>query len=293
MSLMPTLEDETNQRGDGPRCVNADRRKMMTSTNEKAEPSEAMNPTTPNPPILCMGMARTGTASLAAALQILGVNRVHHGITSCRDDSLDWEWDVLDRAADATFPVLPTYTGKPFSRAEWDEVFGSYDAVTDVASFYATSLIRAYPEARVILVDRDIDKWFTSITPIFGKMSDPKYQKLIRRMSKLTGSKSGIVCIKMEMGWTEAQKPEEILQNAKTAYQRHYKEVRETVPKEQLLDFKLQDGWGPLCEFLGKEVPDVPFPHENDAAAYAKFEKEMRKKGFKKVLKKIFLPCLS
>lgn len=25
----------------------------------------------------------------------------------------------------------------------------------------------------------------------------------------------------------------------------------------------MEDGWEPLCRFLGKEVPDEPFPHAN------------------------------
>jgi hypothetical protein len=31
-------------------------------------------------------------------------------------------------------------------------------------------------------------------------------------------------------------------------------------------------GWEPLCKFLGKPVPDVPFPHMNDAASIEKTE---------------------
>ena len=33
------------------------------------------------------------------------------------------------------------------------------------------------------------------------------------------------------------------------------------IPRERLLIFNFSDGWGPLCEFLGKPVPDEPFPH--------------------------------
>lgn len=29
----------------------------------------------------------------------------------------------------------------------------------------------------------------------------------------------------------------------------------------------MEDGWEPLCEFLGKEVPDEPFPHLNATGA--------------------------
>lgn len=33
------------------------------------------------------------------------------------------------------------------------------------------------------------------------------------------------------------------------------------------MEFELGSGWGPLCEFLGKDVPDTPFPWINETAA--------------------------
>ena len=48
------------------------------------------------------------------------------------------------------------------------------------------------------------------------------------------------------------------------AYIDHYTHVRAVVPKENLLEFKSQDGWEPLCAFLGKPVPEEPYPHIND-----------------------------
>jgi hypothetical protein len=35
------------------------------------------------------------------------------------------------------------------------------------------------------------------------------------------------------------------------------------VPPERLLEWSAQDGWEPLCKFLGKDIPDEPFPHVN------------------------------
>ena len=34
-------------------------------------------------------------------------------------------------------------------------------------------------------------------------------------------------------------------------------------PKNRLLVFKSQDGWKPLCEFLGKEIPQQSYPWRN------------------------------
>ena len=37
------------------------------------------------------------------------------------------------------------------------------------------------------------------------------------------------------------------------------------MPQDQLLVYRVGDGWGSLCEFLGHDVPDKDFPHENKA----------------------------
>ena len=34
-------------------------------------------------------------------------------------------------------------------------------------------------------------------------------------------------------------------------------------PKDKLLIFNVKDGWEPLCNFLGKAIPDKKFPHKN------------------------------
>ena len=47
-------------------------------------------------------------------------------------------------------------------------------------------------------------------------------------------------------------------------YEDWYAHVKRTVPKEQLLEFNVKQGWEPLCKFLGKPVPNKPFPRFND-----------------------------
>ncbi|KPM42477.1 hypothetical protein AK830_g4050 [Neonectria ditissima] len=248
--------------------------------------------TKPTAPLLCLGSARTGTASLMKALQILGYSNVHHGWEACESDDLQWQWPILDRANDATFPNLPTYRGTPFSRAEWDEVFGKYDAVSDIASFYAESLIPAYPDAKVILVERNIDSWYKSVVPIVQSSTKPSYRAFVTKLSNFTGYTSGPVCFRMQQGWTRSESPNDTVRNLKTAYVRHNKFVRDTVPSEQLLDFKLSDGWEPLCRFLGKDVPDVPFPHVNDSVEYKARSKRLGNKIMKIAARKFFCPCL-
>ena len=66
----------------------------------------------------------------------------------------------------------------------------------------------------------------------------------------------------------------------KARYLQHNAAVRASVPKEQLLVYKVLSnlstwnikkpnltqvggGWEQLCNFLGKPIPDAPWPHEN------------------------------
>jgi hypothetical protein len=36
------------------------------------------------------------------------------------------------------------------------------------------------------------------------------------------------------------------------------------VPSDRLLEFRVTEGWRPLCEFLNVEIPDTSFPHLNE-----------------------------
>jgi hypothetical protein len=47
------------------------------------------------------------------------------------------------------------------------------------------------------------------------------------------------------------------------AYRRHNDAVRAEVPAGELIEWRPNDGWAPLCAGLGLPVPDEPFPHVN------------------------------
>jgi hypothetical protein len=55
---------------------------------------------------------------------------------------------------------------------------------------------------------------------------------------------------------------------ARAAFEEHYARIRAVAPKERLLEYHVRDGWEPLCEFLGKEVPEGEFPRVNDTKAF-------------------------
>lgn len=46
--------------------------------------------------------------------------------------------------------------------------------------------------------------------------------------------------------------------------------AKANVPSELLLVYSVQEGWEPLCNLLGKPVPEIPFPHSNSGVTEVK-----------------------
>jgi len=49
----------------------------------------------------------------------------------------------------------------------------------------------------------------------------------------------------------------------KKKYREHNERVQAVVPKKKLLVFNVKQGWKPLCDFLGCEIPGQEFPWLN------------------------------
>ena len=49
------------------------------------------------------------------------------------------------------------------------------------------------------------------------------------------------------------------------------------------------EGWEPLCRFLGKDVPDVPFPRVNDREEFWRTFEEIEKVAVERRLKNSML----
>ncbi|KAI1130989.1 hypothetical protein F5Y10DRAFT_93774 [Nemania abortiva] len=231
---------------------------------------------------------RMGTTSLAAAYRTLGYT-VHHGVDDIRGNP----WVLIEKAAEATWPSIPGVTQRqPYTRQDWDTLWGSkYDIVTDLASPFVPQLIKAYPDAKVVVVQRDFDSWWPSfrsqlLTTLF---TSPWVGIGLFLDWHINGVRAGYAMRKVHFGFFGARNPEEIVANAREAYDRYYETVRQMVPPERRLEYKMGDGWEPLCAFLGKDVPDVPFPKLNVRKRYS--ESERRKYRIRKTTKRA-VPCV-
>jgi hypothetical protein len=200
---------------------------------------------------------------MKAALQILGYNDVYH-MTNTWTNPQD-----IDMWVEAYNAKLKG-TGKPFGRAEFDKLLGHCMAVTDAPAIdFGPELIEAYPDAKIILVDRDIESWYKSMEPLIDSnfrlgmlMSawlDPFYTGRLRKITRRN----------MALMY-HARTGSEAKANARQAFKDHYAKIKMAAPKDQLLEYKLGSGWEPLCKFLGKPIPDTEFPKLSESKLFLK-----------------------
>lgn len=107
--------------------------------------------------VLSLGLPRTGTATMQEAYKIFGYDNPYH-FSSIFANVQDADmWNEALRAK------LSNGTGrdKPYGRAEFDQLLGHCAGVTDSpACLFWEKLVEAYPEAKIVLVERDEDKWY-------------------------------------------------------------------------------------------------------------------------------------
>ncbi|KZT50501.1 hypothetical protein CALCODRAFT_478348 [Calocera cornea HHB12733] len=198
--------------------------------------------------VLGAGLPRTGTASLHAALTILGFGPCHHGSTllSTPGRSLQYIHTV----------------GKP--DADYRVLMRGYRSTVDLPNCWLVpELLLSFPKAKVVLSLRDSpDAWWKSFQNTLGRIQNVSF--LIATLPLGTMYLLILMCYtlgKYRLG-TLFGGP---LNRA--GYDRHNDWVRSIVPQEKLLEFNVKEGWAPLCKFLEVPVPDIPFPHTNDTAA--------------------------
>jgi Sulfotransferase domain len=84
--------------------------------------------------------------------------------------------------------------------------------------------------------------------------------------------------------------------NTKRVFIEYHENLRRIVPKERLLEFQVQDGYRPLCEFLGVPVPttvvdgkevEEAFPKVNEGNTFADRLVIKNKLANRRVMKKI------
>jgi hypothetical protein len=197
--------------------------------------------------IIGPGFGRTGTNSLKIALEQLGFGPCHH------------MFEVRDHPEQ-----LPNWTAAAQGEAvDWDDVFRGYRSQVDFpGARYWRELAQHFPKAKVILSVRDPDAWFDSVQAT-----------IVPFLAARGAHPSPHVNAIAEMGHqtVAVQVFDDRLSDrdhATRIFKKHIAEVQSEIPADRLLTFDLRDGWKPLCDFLGVEAPDVPFPKTNSSKAF-------------------------
>ncbi|KAF9893625.1 hypothetical protein FE257_010937 [Aspergillus nanangensis] len=211
--------------------------------------------------VLALGMGRSGTDSLGKALSILGYDRVYHGFDMGFANPPSWEaWVKLARRkwGGKSSPGTPT-DDIDITLPDLDSILGDCAAVTGSAvARIAPEMVQACPNAKVILNMRDSGKWLQSARNTFGVINVGfKYRVLPYFHAQLYWRKRYYE----EMLHTYFYGS--LVKNGKWVYEEHCAKIRGLVPQGQLLEWRAEDGWEPLCRFLGKDIPDQDFPWGN------------------------------
>ena len=199
--------------------------------------------------VIGAGFGRTGTLSLKTALERLGFAPCYHMFEVFAEPSRAGTWLAAAEGASVDF----------------EAALRGYRATVDwPACVFWRELMRAFPDAKVLLSVRPPERWYASfretIYEVLGRPlpepAPPPEMQTVRRMGER-------VVIDRSFAGRLGSRDEII-----AAYERHNAEVRAGVPARRLLEFDVAEGWGPLCAFLGVDVPGEPFPNLNDRAFF-------------------------
>ena len=187
------------------------------------------------------GWGRTGTLSLKAALERVGVGPCHHMFEVFAHPEQMPSWAAAIR-------------GEP-----WDAeaTLTGFRATVDFPSCLAWhDLAEACPDAKVLLSTRSAESWWRSFDATIGphlrdQPDDPNLPGLRAMFDAI---------LDVALGGRDASLDPE---RAMAAFEAYNAAVIASLPAERLLCYEVGSGWEPLCEFLDVPVPDEPFPRSN------------------------------
>ena len=210
--------------------------------------------------IIGAGFGRTGTASVCTALNQLGFPCYHM-------------FEVLENKENKTHLDFwrQVANTEPGTQHDWDHVFSKYTATVDnPACCVWRELMAAYPDAKVLLTvhPRGAETWYQSTMDTIYFTETMWQFKVLERTTPF-GRKFGDMSRKLI--WQRSHRGSMADRDkAIDHYHRHIEDVKAAVPADRLLVFSVDQGWEPLCKFLGVPVPETEFPNVNDRKAFKK-----------------------
>ena len=206
--------------------------------------------------IIGAGFGRTGTMSTYTALNRLGFH-CYHMIEVLENKANKSHLDFWHKVANSPAGM----------QHDWETVFADYTAAVDnPACCVWRELLAAYPDAKVLLTlhPKGPEAWYEStIDTIY--FTENRWQFKVLEYTTPFGRKFGR--LSRRLIWQRSHRGTmDDRARAIAHYQQHVEEVKAAVPADRLLVFSVDQGWKPLCDFLGLPVPDGDFPNVNDRA---------------------------
>ena len=207
--------------------------------------------------VIGIGFGRTGTMSLKAALEQLGAGPCFHMIDLIMGERREHDLPYwIDVAA-----------GNP---VDWRELFDGWEATVDWPGAACwREMCAAFPEAKVLLNVREFEGWYASVANTIraAKLAPPGSLAQDANRPPPNPALWGVIDALVWEGDFKGRFEDKAW--VREMYDARIEEIRATIAPERLTVWTLgEDGWEPLAEMLGVEVPDEPFPRLHDTAEF-------------------------
>ncbi|KAI8631679.1 P-loop containing nucleoside triphosphate hydrolase protein [Xylariaceae sp. FL1651] len=223
--------------------------------------------------VICAGYARTGTSTMALAVEKLLDGPVLHGGTQVlnREDAYCKKWTQIYEAK--------RRGDKAVLLKLLREVTAGFVGVADMPPIdFIPELMEIYPEAKVVLVTRDPDRWLQSIGVVSGAANKPWLPYLVWPVPGWRWFPVLVQHYGQSAKQIMALEPKEKVKPGAKLLVNWNNAVKEMVPPEKLLVMELSEGWEPLCKFLGLPVPNGPLPRANDTEATVQVSRDVARR---------------
>jgi hypothetical protein len=178
--------------------------------------------------VFCVGMHRTGTRSLCKALDILGYPSMHYRKNRNK-------FNKMKRGR--------------FNCFNNDGIVCSY-ADVPIPYFYK-ELYEYYPDSKFILNIREEESWLRSIKRHLSMLPDFNRRELDREIHKYFYGVD-----------IETPVDDELYLEKYNEHNRNVKEFFKDSNNFLIYNVVKENSWDILCEFLGEDIPNKPFPHK-------------------------------
>jgi hypothetical protein len=209
--------------------------------------------------VLAAGMPRTGTTSLKTALQQLGFGPCMHMEDLFQDGWRTDMWQQIFLHGQTDFSTL----------------FSGYQSTTDFpACLLYDRLLMEFPDLKIIVNYRDPNTWYESMLRTVypaAMQIETQSDRLKEKARSVPGFEAVVKGLRLVhthllQGYFAGNFLDE--ESTKARYREHYHRLNDVLPGAQFINYGVEQGWDPLCTFLGVPMPGGAFPHKNTRANF-------------------------